>query len=135
MIAFIEEHPAECITVLGAVLLLFLVLSIVARLFHIAICLAIAAIMIPIAFTIFWGDGTEYVQTFASFLQPKYEQQVNEAYAYFKAKDSEDPFVDYDAVSKTATDIFQDVKGRVEEEWPHEPEEEDASGAQSTFLR
>ena len=104
MYEFLTENYTTILIVAIAVVIALLVLCIIAKLFKIAIGLAILCIVVP---TVFWGDGSEYVSKFASFFQPAYKQQIEDAYEYYKRKDSEDPFVDYDAVSNAVTDIFQ----------------------------
>lgn len=107
MYEFLTENYTTILIVAIAVVIALLVLCIIAKLFKIAIGLAILCIVVLIIFTVFWGDGSEYVSKFASFFQPAYKQQIEDAYEYYKRKDSEDPFVDYDAVSNAVTDIFQ----------------------------
>jgi len=107
MYEFVSENLTTILIVAAAVAIVLIILCIVAKLFKIAIGLAILYVVVPIIFTIFWGDGGRYVAKFASFFQPEYQQRIEDVYDYYKQKDAEDPFVSYDAVSNTVTDIFQ----------------------------
>lgn len=107
MYQFISDNLTTILIVAIAVVIALIVLCVIAKLFKIAIGLGILCIVVPIIFTIFWGDGSKYVSKFASFFQPAYQQQIEDAYEYYKKKDAEDPFVNYDAVSSAVTDIFQ----------------------------
>lgn len=108
MYEFIANNYSTILVVAIAVAIALIILCVIAKLFRIAIGLGILFVVIPIVFTIFWGDGFEYVSKFASFFQPAYQQQIEDAYEYYKKKDAEDPFVDYDAVSNAVTNFFQD---------------------------
>ena len=107
MYEFVSENLTTILIVAAVVAIVLIILCIVAKLFKIAIGLCILSVVVPIIFTIFWGDGGRYVSTFESFFQPAYQQRIEDIYDYYKQKDSEDPFVNYDAVSNTVTDIFQ----------------------------
>lgn len=115
MLAFLEEHPTEILTAAVIMVVILVGLCLVAKLFKLAIGLLVIAIVVPVLFTIFWGDGHGYVQTFASFFSPKYQQQIESAYDYYREKDSEDPVVDYDAVSDAVTDLFDQAKEKGKE--------------------
>jgi len=109
MYEFISNNLTTILIVAIAVGIVLIVLCVIAKLFKIAIGLSILCIVVPIIFTIFWGDGSKYISKFASFFQPEYQQQIEDAYEYYKKKDAEDPFVNYDAVSSAVTDIFQEA--------------------------
>ena len=98
MYEFVSENLTTILIVAAAVAIVLIILCIVAKLFKIAIGLAILYVVVPIIFTIFWGDGGRYVAKFASFFQPEYQQRIEDVYDYYKQKDAEDPFVNYDAV-------------------------------------
>lgn len=109
MVQFIEQHFDTIVIISVVVIAIVLVLCLIAKLFKLAIGVAILAVVIPIIFTIFWGDGSAYVSKFASFFNPKYQEQIESAYQYYKDKDAEDPFVDYDAVKDAVSDALTDV--------------------------
>ena len=123
MLAFAEEHYTIILIAAIIIVLAVFILCLLAKLFKVAIGLAIAAALIPVLFTIFWGDGTEYVSKFASLFEPEHRQQIEEAYRFYKEKDSEDPFIDYDAVSDAVTDVFGDAKDYLQERLPSEAED------------
>lgn len=106
MLALITTHSRGVLIgiVIAAVVLLSICLFF--KLFKIAIGVGALACVIFVLFTVFWGDGTEYVSKLTSFMEPEHQQRVEEAYQYYKEKDAEDPIVDYDAVSSAVTDIF-----------------------------
>lgn len=110
MFEFVDTHYTTIIVVAIVLAIALITLCVVMKLFKVAISLGILCIIVPIIFTIFWGDGSEYVSKFASFFQPAYQQQIEDAYEYYKKKDAEDPFVDYGAVSSAVTDVFQGIK-------------------------
>ena len=105
MLDFFYEHYEILICVAVICIVLFGI-CIFAKLFRVAIGIAVVAIIVPIVFTIFWGDGSAYVSKFSSFFEPAYQQQIEDAYRYYKEKDAEDPFINYDEVSNTVTDFF-----------------------------
>lgn len=114
MIAFMEAHYSAVLAVGLVVAVILFTICIIGKFIRLAIGIAILSVIIPILFTIFWGDGSAYITELASYLTPKYQQQLEDAYAYYKEKDAEDPVVDYDAVSNKVTDVFSAVK---EKEW------------------
>lgn len=115
MFAFMQENYAT-ILVLGLVVAVILfAICIIRRCIRLAIGIAILSVIVPVLFTIFWGDGTAYIAELASYLNPKHQQQIEEAYAYYKAKDAEDPIINYDAVSDKITDVFSSVQEKEDE--------------------
>ena len=115
---FITQNFETIVTVAAIVTVVVLVLCIIARLFRVAIGVAVLALVIPVLFTIFWGDGTAYVSKIASFLSPSYQEQVEEMYKYYKDKNNSDPIINYDAVtstvSDTITDVFSEIKDKIQ---------------------
>lgn len=111
MLTFVETHSSFLLSIAIIAAVTALVICLVAKLFKLAIGVIVISIFIPILFTIFWGDGSAYVSRFASMFEPAYQQQIEGLYKYYKDKDTEDPFVNYDAVSKQVTDIFDSVLG------------------------
>lgn len=115
MLAFLEENYTAVLAVgLVAAAVLFTI-CIIHRLIRLAIGIAALSVIIPILFTIFWGDGSAYVSELASYLTPKYQQQLEDAYAYYRGKDAEDPVINYDAVSDKITDVFSAAKEKERE--------------------
>ena len=110
MLEFINTHHTAIIVVVIGLAIALITLCVLMKLFKVAISLGILCIIVPIIFTIFWGDGSEYVSRLASFFQPAYQQQIEDAYEYYKKKDAEDPFIDYGAVSSAVTEVFQGTK-------------------------
>lgn len=110
MLAFFQQHSLAVLTVGLALAVIAFTICIISKFFKLAVAIAILSVAVPVLFTIFWGDGTHYVEDIASCFQPKYQQQITDAYAYYKEKDNEDPLIDYDAVSEKVTNIF--VKGQ-----------------------
>ena len=55
-------------------------------------------------------DGSAYISELASYLTPNHQQQLEDAYAYYKDQDSKDPIINSDAVSDKITDIFDSIK-------------------------
>jgi len=103
------NYAAVLVAGFVAAVILFTI-CIIKRFVRLAIGIAVLSIIIPVLFTIFWGDGTTYISELASYLAPKYQQQLQDAYAYYKKKDSEDPVIHSDAVSDKITDVFSAVK-------------------------
>jgi len=109
MRGFLEENFSVILTVTLVLLLVILGICLVAKLFKVAVGILILALVVPYLFMVFWGDGETVVSRFASIFEDKYQQQIEEAYQFYKEKDAEDPFVDYDAASDVVTDVFNDV--------------------------
>lgn len=106
--------------VIGAFLVIVLfAICVIRKFIRIAIGIAIMSIIVPILFSVFWGDGSFYISEIASNLTPNYQQQLEEAYAYYKQRDAEDQVVDFDAASDKVTDIFisiRDLKNKTRQE-------------------
>lgn len=98
----------------GLAVLLF-GLCLAAKLFRVAVGLLVLSAVIPIMFAVFWGDGRDYVSQFAGIFYPKHQQQIIEAYEFYKGKDAEDPFVNAEAVSDAVTDAFAELSDVGEE--------------------
>lgn len=90
------------------------IICVVGKFFRVAVGLVVLSILIPILFTIFWGDGTKYVHQFSSILTEPHKQNVEEFYKKFK--ETEDPVIDYGVVSDKATHLFEDFKAKTEEQ-------------------
>jgi len=113
MYAFIQEHLPAILVVTMVCAVIFIVICIIKKLFQIAIGLFIATLIIPILFTVFWGDGARYVSQFASLFEEPHKQQIEQVYEYYKKKDAEDPFVNADAVSDQITHTFDEAKQHI----------------------
>ena len=80
------------VLIIGGILAIVLfAICIIWKFVRLAIGIAILSIIIPILFTIFWGDGSAYISELASYLTPNHQQQLEDAYAYYKDQDSKDP--------------------------------------------
>jgi len=95
-----------CSVILFSVLLL---ICIIGRFFRVAIGLVILSVLIPILFTVFWGDGREYVHEFTSVFAEPHKQNIEEFYDAFKEREQSSPVIDYEAVSEKATHVFEAV--------------------------
>lgn len=109
MLELCQNHFEVITVIVITVTVILMVICLVKKLFRLAIGLALLYIAVPIVFTVVWGDGKAYVSKFASMFQPAYQQQIEDAYRFFKDKDSEDSFIDYEAVSSAVTDVFQQI--------------------------
>lgn len=118
---FIEQNWQDILFWVIVIALALLVVCIIKKLFRIAIALFILSVIIPALFTICWGDGHEYVEKFASFFIEEHGEKIVSIYDYFKEKDAENPFVDYDAVSNTVTDIFAQFRDKIDDYVPSLP--------------
>ena len=115
MFAFLKEYSLP-VLVIGTILAIALfTICIIRKFIRLAIGIAVMSIVIPILFTIFWGDGSAYISELASYLDPKHQQQLEEAYAYYKKRDAEDQTIDYDAVSNKITDVFGSIQEKERE--------------------
>ncbi len=120
MLDKVLQNSDTILIIAGVAILVILVFCLIARLFRVAIGIAILAVVVPIVFTIFWGDGTKYVSKFASLFNSKYQTQIEEIYQYYKDKDAEDPFIDYDTVTSKVSDSISDVFSKIESEFDKE---------------
>lgn len=115
MLGFLQQN---CVPVLVAGFILAIILftiCIIRRFIRLAIGIAIMSVFIPVLFTIFWGDGSDYISELASYLDPKHQQRLEEAYAYYKERDAEDQIIDYDAVSDKITGVFVSIQEKERE--------------------
>ena len=98
MIEYIRANLSTILPILLIAAAVIIIICIITKLFRIAIGIAILSVVIPVLITIFWGNGTTYVQKFASLFNNEYKTQIEEAYNYYYQKNAEDPVVNYDEV-------------------------------------
>lgn len=112
MLEFISQNIHVITTATIILIGVLFIICIIGKFFRVAVGLVILSILIPILFTVFWGDGTEYVHQFSSILTEPHKQNVEEFYKKFK--ETEEPVIDYGAVSDKATHLFEDFKSKAE---------------------
>ncbi len=83
-----------------AILVILLVVFTIGRLFRAAIGVAVILVVAPVLFSVFWGDGTEYVDALSEFLSEKQSEMLQTGYHYYLEQEKKDPIIDYDAVSE-----------------------------------
>lgn len=110
MLAFLQQNYMPALIIGGILAIVLFTICIIRKFIRLAIGIAIMSVLIPILFTIFWGDGSAYISELASYLTPNHQQQLEEAYAYYKKQDAENPIIDSDAVSDKITDVFDSIK-------------------------
>lgn len=110
MLAFLQQNYMPALIIGGILAIVLFTICIIRKFIRLAIGIAIMSVLIPILFTIFWGDGSAYISELASYLTPNHQQQLEEAYAYYKKQDAEDPIINSDAVSDKITDVFNSIK-------------------------
>ncbi len=110
MLEFIKENIQLITTISIALFATLFIICIIKKFVRLAIGLAVMTVLIPILFTVFWGDGTEYVHEFASVFAEPHRQNIEEFYEEFKERDREAPVIDYGAVSEKATHVFETAK-------------------------
>ena len=110
MLAFLQQNYMPALIIGGILAIVLFTICIIRKFIRLAIGIAIMSVLIPILFTIFWGDGSAYISELASYLTPNHQQQLEEAYAYYKKQDAEDPIINSDAVSDKITDVFDSIK-------------------------
>lgn len=110
MLVFLENHFETIIGIALMPTLILLIFCIAVKLLKRMAAAIILAIAVPVLFTIFWGNGGAYIARFASFFEPAYQQQIEDAYQYYREKDLEDPFVDPAAVSETAANAVDALR-------------------------
>ena len=106
MLAFLQQNYMAVLIIGGILAIVLFAICIIWKFVRLAIGIAILSIIIPILFTIFWGDGSAYISELASYLTPNHQQQLEDAYAYYKDQDSKDPII----VSDKITDVFDSIK-------------------------
>lgn len=70
------------------------------KLFKVAIGLVLFILIVPILYTIFFEDGSEYVKSITSVLVPQYSQQIQETYERYKQEDNLVMFIQQDTISE-----------------------------------
>lgn len=110
MLAFLQQNYMPVLIIGGILAIVLFTICIIRKFVRLAIGIAILSVIILILFTIFWGDGSAYISELASYLAPNHQQQLEEAYAYYKEQDSKDPIINSDAVSDKITDVFDSIK-------------------------
>lgn len=110
MAALLQQSYAPVLA-MGIILAMILfAIGIIRKFARLVIGIVIFSVLVPILFTIFWGNGFAYISKITSYLTPNQQQQIEEAYAYYKERDAEDPIINYDAVSGKITDMFTSVQ-------------------------
>ena len=107
MLELIRENIHLIIALAVALFTVLFVICVIRKFFQAAVGLVILSVLIPILFTVFWGDGTEYVHEFASYFAEPYKENITEFYDTFKERDLASPLIDYGAVSEKATHVFE----------------------------
>lgn len=110
----LETYPVLKIALIVAVV--FFIISLIGKLFRLAIGIAVVAFMISVGSTILLGDGTEYVSTATQFLPESYQEQINDAYQDYRQKEAEHPLLgDGENVSDSVLDRIRRAKEAGEE--------------------
>lgn len=68
-----------------------LIVLVILKLFKVAIGLGFLFIVVPLLFSLFFGDGGALVQQASDYLPDDVGNQLEESYDYFKQKEAEDP--------------------------------------------
>lgn len=92
------------------ILIVLLVICVIAKLFRVAVGLAAVLILIPILFTIVWGDGSKYIDALGGFMTEEHHERLEDGYQYYKEQDAKDPIIDYDKVVEGFTNVFDGAK-------------------------
>lgn len=109
--------PGEFRTLLIMLLVLLalcLIVAIFMRIVRFIIIICALIIIIPVLFTVLWGDGETYVSKFASLFSPQMEEEINTGYQFYKETDQQDPVVDLDQIKeygKNAADSIKNAAG------------------------
>lgn len=106
-----------------------LILLVIMKLFKVAIGVGIAFVLIPMLFTLFFGDGSALIQQAAGYLPPETGQQLEESYDYFKEKESQDQLIDAEKVQEAVDDAKSSMQERLQN-LPQDLQKEDGSPEQ-----
>lgn len=91
------------------VILSLLVVFLVNRAFHMLIAIGVALLLIPVLITVFWGDGSAYLEETTKIFPTEQREKIMDGYCYFRAKDQENPVVNEEAVLETYDRLREDV--------------------------
>lgn len=110
MVAFLNQICVPILIVVAVLAIVIFVICVIKKFVSLAIGIAILSFVIPLLFTVFWGDGYSYISEIAAYLTPRNQRQLEEAYAYYKIRDAENQIINYDLVSDKITDLFSSAK-------------------------
>lgn len=97
------------------ILVVLLIFCLIAHLAKIAIGIAVIVFVIPMLFTLYFGDGSNIVNKVTDYLDPTVGQQVEESYKHFKDKEKENPVLDIDAINKAAEQAKEQAKDKIKD--------------------
>jgi hypothetical protein len=81
------------------ILILFIIFCLFAKFIRVAIGLTILLVFVPILYNVFWGDGTDYIKEFSAIFSPRYSQEIQDAYQYYRDKENAVMSITDDTVS------------------------------------
>lgn len=91
--------------VTGVIIILAVVIIVlcVKKLLSVAIGFAAFFIVVPLLFTLFFGDGRDIVDKTSEYLAPEVAERVEQGYEYFK--EQEEPLLNHDKIRETVDHI------------------------------
>ena len=89
-----------------------------------SVAIGMAAFLIIMLFTVFFGDGESIVDKATEYLAPEVAEKVEQGYEYFKEQESEHPLLNHDKIQETVDDVINQL---FEERW-NPPAEEESPG-------
>ena len=119
------ENLKPFLPVIIILVIIVLVIGIITKLIKAAIMIAVAMVVIPTLFTVFFADGSHIVSKTAEYLPDDRAQLLEEGYQYFKDKEAQNPALDVekiqedagkavDRVQDTITDVGKELIDKME---------------------
>lgn len=75
-----------------AILAILLIIFIVFKIIKGIITIAALLLIIPLAYTLFFGDGSALVHSVSEYLSPEIGSKIEESYDYFREKDQKNTY-------------------------------------------
>lgn len=107
------ENIKPFLPIIIILVIIILAIGIITKLIKTAILLALALVIIPTLFTVFFADGSDIVSKTAKYLPDDRAQLLEDGYQYFKDKESQNPALDVEQIQKDAGEAVDQVQNKI----------------------
>lgn len=107
------ENIKPFLPIILILVIIILAIGIITKLIKTAILLALALVIIPTLFTVFFADGSDIIAKTAKYLPDDRAQLLEDGYQYFKDKESQNPALDVEQIQKDAGETVEQVQDKI----------------------
>ena len=109
IMSWLDSHGLDSKVIVTGVIIVvasLIIVLCVKKLLSVALGLAAFLIIVPMLFTVFFGDGGNIVDKVTEYLSPEVAEKVEQGYEYFKDQESEHPLLNHDKIQETVDDVI-----------------------------